>query len=389
MSKTELTPSEHKSFPFIELKMDEDKGIVEHLIAIHGVLDHGNDISHPGSFAKTLAERGLKAKVLDKHRTDSVMAVVGKPLELREIGRDELPAEVLDEYPEATGAVKATTQFLIETPEGKGVFQRIKAGAVDEFSYGYDPITYDHEDVISKGGEAVTARNLREVKFYEYSPVIWGMNPATGTLSAKDVKEYECECLECGHTMTSDEHCKDIKCPECGGEMRRAERPGPGKELVLRCPSCGYETSAPIELDDLLTCPECGAEMERVTAKEEDEPSEEEKVEVGENHIHVPAPGQQGKHKGHRIRTKVLSESEGIQMRYCGECKVAVSYLFDKEKWDVARAKAWVKEHSKGMDFALEQKWIEIEDEDDTDKEALDEMERFSMELELDLIEHG
>ena len=40
---------------------------------------------------------------------------------------------------------------------------------------------------------------------------------------------YKCECLKCGYTMETDQHCRDIKCPECGGEMRRAERPGPGK----------------------------------------------------------------------------------------------------------------------------------------------------------------
>jgi len=41
--------------------------------------------------------------------------------------------------------------------------------------------------------------------------------------------EYVCECLECGHIVESEEHCKDIKCPECGGQMRRLERPGEGR----------------------------------------------------------------------------------------------------------------------------------------------------------------
>ena len=38
-----------------------------------------------------------------------------------------------------------------------------------------------------------------------------------------------CECLKCGHTMETDGHCIDKKCPQCGGEMRRAGRPGPGR----------------------------------------------------------------------------------------------------------------------------------------------------------------
>ncbi len=41
--------------------------------------------------------------------------------------------------------------------------------------------------------------------------------------------KFKCECIECGKKVSSDKHCKDIKCPECGGEMRREERPGPGR----------------------------------------------------------------------------------------------------------------------------------------------------------------
>jgi len=43
-------------------------------------------------------------------------------------------------------------------------------------------------------------------------------------------EKYNCECIKCGYKMQSEEHCNKIKCPECGGTMRRAERPGPGQE---------------------------------------------------------------------------------------------------------------------------------------------------------------
>ena len=42
-------------------------------------------------------------------------------------------------------------------------------------------------------------------------------------------KQYECECLDCGTIVETDKHCDEIECPDCGGEMRRAGRPGPGK----------------------------------------------------------------------------------------------------------------------------------------------------------------
>jgi len=40
---------------------------------------------------------------------------------------------------------------------------------------------------------------------------------------------FECECLKCGYRMSSEQHCMSIKCPKCGGEMRRVDRPGIGR----------------------------------------------------------------------------------------------------------------------------------------------------------------
>lgn len=177
---------EHKTFPAIATKIvDVDQGICEHIIAVHGVLDLGKDISHLGSFSKTLHERGEKTLVLDMHKTDSVMRILGKPLEIREIGKSELPAEVLTKYPEATGGVWARTQFLLDTPEGKGAFIRLKENALREWSYGYDALDVDFSKVTNKAGDEVQARHLRTVKLYEYGPVLWGMCPATTTLNAK------------------------------------------------------------------------------------------------------------------------------------------------------------------------------------------------------------
>jgi hypothetical protein len=104
---------------------------------------------------------------------------------MREISRAELPGELLDKYPEATGGAWARTQFLMETPEGKGAFIRLKEGAIDEWSFAYDALDVDYSKVQANGRE-ITARNIRTVRLYEYSPVLWGMNPATTTISAKD-----------------------------------------------------------------------------------------------------------------------------------------------------------------------------------------------------------
>jgi len=176
---------EHKSFPALGLKLlDEDLGIVEHVITVFGIIDLGMDISHPGSFTKTIQEYGTKVLVLDQHRTDTAMAAVGKPLELREISRHELPLEIQEKYPDATGGVLAKTQFLMDTPEGKGIFIRIKEDALREWSYGYETLDSDMT-TFKQDGKDIQCRNLRTIKLYEYSPVLWGMNQATVVIGAK------------------------------------------------------------------------------------------------------------------------------------------------------------------------------------------------------------
>jgi len=42
-------------------------------------------------------------------------------------------------------------------------------------------------------------------------------------------KVIKCECIKCGHKVSSNKHCKDFKCPKCKGEMRRINRPGKGR----------------------------------------------------------------------------------------------------------------------------------------------------------------
>lgn len=186
-------PSERKTFPNIGFKvLDAEQGIVEHIITVFGVLDDGNDISHPGSFQQTITGgKGKNAKVLDSHNNTSIFSSLGVPVRLHEVSRAGLPAEILEKYPEATGGLKAETRFLLDTPEGHGAFVRLRDKAVDEWSYGYDAVNPDFTMIKNKSGDDVRARNLREIVLYEYSPVLWGMNPATATLGTKSADDAE------------------------------------------------------------------------------------------------------------------------------------------------------------------------------------------------------
>lgn len=175
---------ERKTFHGFVTKADEALGVVEAYFAVFGNIDQGNDIIHPGAFTKTFLERGGKVRVLDNHRTDTLERAIGKPLLLKEVGRDELPANLLAEHPEATGGAFARVQMLMDARAGKEAFVRLRDGVIDEWSFGYDPLDFDFSRAM-KDGEEVNVRNLRSLRLWEVSPVLFGMNSATTTVSAK------------------------------------------------------------------------------------------------------------------------------------------------------------------------------------------------------------
>jgi len=58
----------------------------------------------------------------------------------------------------------------------------------------------------------------------------WPMALAEIMKAGEKAETFSCECVDCGETIETETHCKDLKCEKCGGQMRRKERPGPGKE---------------------------------------------------------------------------------------------------------------------------------------------------------------
>jgi phage head maturation protease len=148
------------------------------IFAVHGNMDAYNDVSYNGSFTKTMQERGPmgagKIMHLWNHNMDMF---AGPPVavvkSLREVGRDELPPEVLKMAPTATGGAEVVREYL-DTPRGNEVLAAIKAGAVTEMSYAYDAVKFDFSE-----RDGTQVRNLYEEKLYETSDVLWGANDAT------------------------------------------------------------------------------------------------------------------------------------------------------------------------------------------------------------------
>lgn len=182
---TNAEPREHKSLPFFVTKVDEALGQVDAIVSVMGVIDYGNDVIHNGAYTKTITERKGSIRVLDQHNTDSISRVLGRPLNMREVGRNELPKEVTDKYPMATGGLEVSIQFNMKTQKGQEAFFSIQAGDVNEYSIGYDALDVDYSEIVDSTGKKFRVRNLRTIRLWEVSPVIWGMNPATATVGAK------------------------------------------------------------------------------------------------------------------------------------------------------------------------------------------------------------
>jgi len=121
---------------------------------------------------------------------------------------------------------------------------------------------------------------------------------------------YTCECIECGWTTKTSEHCNTIKCEKCGGTMRRKARPGPGKESMLAEPGIDPGSKT--------------AKYYRVRQK---------------------SPGQ-----FQRFRQQPFGKvTLGIQVVYGFHRKLkkmqVQALLFLKTKWTVPKIRVWIKAH--------------------------------------------
>lgn len=184
-------PTEHKAFPATVTDVNEAEGVVTAIVSVFGIVDDGDDIIHPNSFIKTLAERGHRIRVLNSHNMRSALDAIGKVVSIREVGRDELPANILARYPEATGGLETVTQYMLDDEISSAIFRRIKAGVLSEYSIGFDIVQAKNEKMELPDGKSKVVRNIREVRLWEYSPVVFGMNPATSSVSVKGIADEQ------------------------------------------------------------------------------------------------------------------------------------------------------------------------------------------------------
>lgn len=141
------------------------------IAAVFGNVDSYGDITHPGAFAKTLSEGRQRFKHFWNH--DSSQPPIAKIIEIKEIGRSELPAEVLEYAPEATGGLLVKREYQDDAVAMR-VLKGIDAGLINEMSFAFNIVKADDSEVDGKN-----IRNLRELALFDTSDVNFGANAAT------------------------------------------------------------------------------------------------------------------------------------------------------------------------------------------------------------------
>lgn len=161
---------------------EEPEGFVDHLISVYDTVDKGGDVAHAGMFD---TEALLSALVVDNHRRASGLDVIGVPVKAWEVGREGLPEDVLERHPKASGGMMIRTKYLLDTPEGSGIYKRIKVGALRGHSYAYYINKSEPGDL-----EGKRVKHLYDVEVVEYGPVLFPMHDGAVTVDVKTEEEF-------------------------------------------------------------------------------------------------------------------------------------------------------------------------------------------------------
>jgi HK97 family phage prohead protease len=150
-------------------------------------------------------------------------------------GHKDIEAEVEKEESETQSETQPDIQSDTQSEEEPKAFTIDEVyNIIDEnkrLRTAYEILKQQNELLHLKSGVVLNKQNKSDLKQAQ-ELIQRVLDSAEKEELEEEKQQYNCECIECGHQMVSDDHCKDIKCPKCGGEMRRVERPGPGTRMI-------------------------------------------------------------------------------------------------------------------------------------------------------------
>lgn len=163
------------------LGADDATGVVEAIVSVTGVVDEVKDIIEPGAYKATLLRR--RPKGIFSHdwgrwasRTEQVEELMPRD--------PRLPAQTKDgkPWPAEAGGLYVKTRYNLATDEGRNAYHNVKFFSESgecEWSIGYRVPAGKS----TRGKDGI--RRIKELDLFEYSPVLFGAAPLSGTLSVK------------------------------------------------------------------------------------------------------------------------------------------------------------------------------------------------------------
>lgn len=164
-----------------DLSTTEGPGVVEAIVSVTGLVDNVNDIIEPGAYGPSLKK--IKPKGVWSHDWNKPISKTLSAVELLP-GDPGLPTELPDgsPWPAEAGAVKIKMQFNLNSTRGRDAYEDVKFfGTEQQWSIGYNVPEGKSEQ---KSGK----RSIKELNFFEYSPVLHGAMPIARTTSVKDAQ---------------------------------------------------------------------------------------------------------------------------------------------------------------------------------------------------------
>lgn len=175
---------EYKAIISTNIKAESSGRVRTGIAAVFGNVDAVKDRTMPGSFLRTINNNAKRIKHLWNH--DSSKLPIAKIIELREVGKNELPDDVLEQAPDATGGLLVKREYFKNSVDAEHTLEAIDAGVINEMSFAYDVVRSQKAQYKSADGEEIEVRELLELALYDTSDVNWGANSATVAIGAKN-----------------------------------------------------------------------------------------------------------------------------------------------------------------------------------------------------------
>ena len=224
--------------------VDEKEGIIDMLIPMStDSVDRANESIDPMGWVKSLPAFKKRAILVSSHSYSDLRKQIGELVDIKAVKEGLLakPKYYINQgNEEADWAFKLASKGMAAYSVGfipvkwvdgdgkKGPYRKYTEQELLEISHVIVPCNRDSiQDMKGKSENPIEIEIMEEILKSDF---------IENTVEIEKVEEkakYDCECIDCGYKMTSDKHCKEIKCPECGGTMRRVERPGPGEDSKI------------------------------------------------------------------------------------------------------------------------------------------------------------